>query len=126
MGGDMHNRDARRARRLIVAQLATTVVMVLLTSLYDLRIARDIAIGGSAACLGGALLAWWALGRYRAQDPGRVVARFYGGEVIKIVGVVLVFAMAIRGLDDLNPVAMFGAFLIVQVLPPLLANRIGS
>jgi hypothetical protein len=30
------------------------------------------------------------------------------------------------GLDDLNPVAVFGTFLIVQVLPPLLANKIAG
>jgi F0F1-type ATP synthase assembly protein I len=52
------------------------------------------------------------------------VARFYGGEVIKIVAIVAVFAAAMKGLDDLNPVALFGSFLVVQVLPPLLANRV--
>ncbi len=122
----MHNLDARRAKRLVLAQLATVVVMVLLTSLYDLRIARDAAIGGLAAWLGNALLALRVFGPYRAQNPGRIVARFYGGELLKIVVIVLVFAAAMRGLEDLNPVAVFGAFLIVQVLPPLLANRIAS
>lgn len=125
-GGDMHNRDARRAWRLVFAQLVTAALIVLLTSLYDLQTARDVLIGGSAAWLGSAVLAAWVFGPYRAQQPGRIVARFYGGEVLKIVTIALVFAAAIKGLDDLDPVAVFSAFLIVQILPPLLANRIAG
>lgn len=116
--------DARRAWRLVTAQLTTAVVIFLLASLYDLRIARDVLIGGLAACLGSALLAVWVFAPYRAQQPGRIVARFFSGELIKLLGVVLVFGLAMWGLDDLNPVALLGAFLFVQVLPPLLANRI--
>ena len=122
----MHNLDAQRVKRLLIAQLITAVAIILLASLYDLRTARDVLVGGSAAWLGSAVFAAWVFGPYRAQQPGRIVARFYGGEVLKIVAIVLVFAAAMRGLEDLNPVAVFSAFLIVQVLPPLLANRIAG
>lgn len=118
------NRDARRAWRLVLAQLTTTVVIFLLASLYDLHTARDVSIGGLAATLGSALLAAWVFVPYRAQRPGRIVARFYSGELIRMLGIVVVFGLAMWGLDDLNPVALMGAFLLVQVLPPLLANRI--
>lgn len=122
----MHNLDARRAGRLVLAQVLTSVVIALLASLFGLHIARDVLIGGFAAWLGNAMLALWVFGPYRAKEPGRIVARFYGGEVIKIAIVVLVFAIAMKVLQDINPVAVFGAFLVVQVLPPLLANRIAS
>jgi F0F1-type ATP synthase assembly protein I len=121
---DAQNRDARRAWRLVLAQLTTTVVIFLLASLYDLHTARDVSIGGLAATLGSALLAAWVFVPYRAQRPGRIVARFYSGELIRMLGIVVVFGLAMWGLDDLNPVALMGAFLLVQVLPPLLANRI--
>jgi len=121
----MHKLDAHRAKRILVAQLLTLVVVALVALLIDLPTARDAFIGGAAAALGSAVFAVWVFGRYSAQEPGQMVARFYGGELIKIIVIVVVFAAAMKGLgNDLNPVAMFGAFLVVQVLPPLLANRI--
>ena len=100
------------------------VVVALVAVLIDLATARDALIGGAAAAIGSALFAFWVFGRYNAAEPGQIVARFYGGEVIKIAAIVIVFAAAMKGLEDVNPVALFGAFLVVQVLPPLLANRI--
>jgi ATP synthase protein I len=120
----MHNLDVQRAKSILIAQLITMVVVALVVLLIDPLSARDALIGGAAAALGTALFAVWVFGRYSASEPGQIVARFYGGEVIKIVAIVAVFAAAMKGLEDLNPVALFGAFLVVQVLPPLLANRI--
>jgi len=122
----MLNLDARRAGRLVTAQLVTMLAIGALASPFGLDTARDVLIGGFAAWFGSAILAVWVFGRYRAQEPGRIVARFYGGEVIKICVIVVVFAVAIKLVEDLNPVAVFGAFLVVQVLPPLLANRIAG
>jgi len=121
----MHNLDVRRAKSILIAQLVTMTVIALVVLLIDPLSARDALIGGAAAALGTALFAVWVFGRYSASEPGQIVARFYGGELIKIIAIVAVFAAAMRWLgDDLNPVALFGAFLVVQVLPPLLANRI--
>ena len=120
----MQNLDVRRAKSILKAQVVTMLVIALVVLLIDPLSARDALIGGAAAALGTALFAVWVFGRYSAREPGQIVARFYGGEVIKIVAIVAVFGAAMKGLDDLNPVALFGAFLVVQVLPPLLANRI--
>ena len=100
------------------------VTVALVALLIDFPTARDALIGGAAAVTGSALFALWVFGRYNAAEPGQIVARFYGGELIKIAAIVIVFAAAMKGLDDLNPVALFGAFFVVQVLPTLLANRI--
>ena len=120
----MHNLDVRRAKSILMAQLVTMAVIALVVLFIDPLSARDALIGGAAAALGPALFAVWVFGRYSASEPGQIVARFYGGELIKIIAIIAVFAAAMKGLDDLNPVALFGAFLVVQVLPPLLANRI--
>ncbi len=120
----MHNTDARRARRLILAQAIASLAIGLPALALGWRIARDVLIGGAAATLGSAVFAFWVFGAYRAQEPGRLVARFYGGELVKVLTVATVFGLAVAWLEDLDPVAVFGAFLFVQVLPPLLANRI--
>jgi len=120
----MHNLDVHRAKQILKAQLLTWLAVSLVAFLIDAGSALDAIAGGAAAVIGSAVFAFWVFGRYSAQEPGRIVARFYGGELIKIVAIVIVFAAAMNGLEDLNPVALFGAFLVVQVLPPLLANRI--
>jgi len=93
-------------------------------ALLGWRIARDVLIGGSVATLGSVVFALWVFGAYRAREPSRLVMRFYGGELVKILMVATVFGLAVVWLEDINPMAVFGAFLIVQVLPSLLANRI--
>ncbi len=122
----MHNLDARRAKRLLLTQLVTLVAVTLLTLPLGARVSRDAFLGGLAALLGSAVFAYWVFGRYRAQEPGRIVAGFYGGEVVKLLVVVAVFGLAMYALPDLQPLALFGAFLIVQVLPPLLANKVAG
>lgn len=122
----MHNLDARRARRLLATQLVVLLAVGGLAALFGLQTLRDALVGGLAALAGNAIFAVWVFGRYRAQEPGRIVASFYGGEVIKILVVVAVFAAAMVGLQDLDPLALFSAFFVVQVLPPLLANRVAG
>jgi len=121
----MHNLDVHRAKQILKVQLLTWLAVGLAALVVDVATARDALIGGAAAVLGSAVFAFWVFGRYSAKEPGQIVARFYGGELIKIIAIVAVFAAAMKLLgENLNPVALFGAFLVVQVLPPLLANRI--
>jgi len=120
----MQNLDASRAKRILIAQLLMTFIVALIGLLFDLLVARDALIGGLAASGGSALFAYWVFGRYNAKQPGQLVSQFYSGELIKIIFIVAVFALAMKGLDDLNPVALFAAFFVVQVLPPMLANKI--
>lgn len=122
----MHNLDAKRAKNILKVQLLTLVVIALVALLSGVDTARDVLIGGGAAAAANAIFAFWVFGRYSAREPGRIVATFYAGELVKICTVVVVFAVAMKGLEDLNPVAFFGAFFVVQVLPPLLANRVAG
>ena len=46
--------------------------------------------------------------------------------MLKLAFVALAFAAVIILSDALSPLALFGAFFVVQVLPPLLANRIAG
>lgn len=122
----MHNLDARRAKRLLLTQLIVLLLISALAGVLGISHLRDAFIGGLAALAGNAVFALWVFGRYRAQQPGRIVANLYGGEVIKILVVVAIFAAAMYGLPDIHPLTFFSAFLMVQVLPPLLANRVAS
>ncbi|MCB1784692.1 MAG: ATP synthase subunit I [Chromatiaceae bacterium] len=122
----MQNLDARRARRILAAQALATLVVTLFGLAFGLREALFALLGGGIATVANALFAYWVFGRYRAAEPGRLVSQFYGGELIKLGFVAATFAVVILGMDPLRPLALFGAFFVVQVLPPLLANRIAG
>ncbi|MCB1724453.1 MAG: ATP synthase subunit I [Chromatiaceae bacterium] len=122
----MHDLDARRAKRILIAQAVATLVVTLIGLMLGLRVGLFALIGGATATIANALFAYWVFGRYRAAEPGKLVGQFYGGELIKLAFVAAAFAAAIIWLDPLSPLALFGAFFVVQVLPPLLANRIAG
>lgn len=80
-------------------------------------------IGAGACLFANWLFAAWVFRRYRAQQPGELVLRMYGGEVIKIVLILALFAVAFATVEDLNLPALLGAYFAVQVLPALFAAR---
>ena len=122
----MQNSDARRAKRILIAQAVATLLVTLVGLIFGLRVGFFALIGGATATVANALFAFWVFGRYQAGEPGRLLAQFYGGELIKLSFVIAVFAAVIVWLDPLSPLALFGGFLFVQVIPMLLANRLGA
>ena len=122
----MQNLDARRARRILVAQAVATLLVTLIGLVFGPRVGLFAFIGGATATIANALFAYWVFGRYRAGEPGKLLSQFYAGEIIKLAFIAAAFAAAILWLDEPRPLPLFGAFLAVQVLPPLLANRIAS
>lgn len=119
-----HALDVQRARRILLTQIVLALVLALSLSVFDSSIGRDALLGGVAAVAGSAIFIIWSLGRYNAAKPGQIVARLYSGELLKILAIVAVFGIAIKTVEGLNPVALFGGFFIAHVLPPLLANKI--
>ncbi len=122
----MHKLDAGRAKRILITQAVATLVVTLGGLMFGPRAALCAFLGGATATAANALFAYWVFGRYRAGEPGKLVTQFYGAELLKLGFVALAFAAVIVLLDPLSPLALFGAFFAVQVLPPLLANRIAG
>lgn len=122
----MRVRDADRAKRIVFAQAVATLVVTLVSLVFGPWPGLFALLGGSTATVANALFAYWVFGAYRAAEPGRLLGRFYLGEMIKLAFVAAVFAIVLTRLEPLNPLAFFGAFFVVQVLPPLLANRIAG
>ncbi len=122
----MQNLDARRAKRILVAQAVATLVVTLIGLFVGPRVGLFAFVGGTTATIANALFAYWVFGRYRAGEPAKLLSQFYGGEILKLAFIAAVFAAVIIWLDPLRPLALFGAFFVVQVIPPLLANRIAG
>lgn len=118
----MQNLDIRRARRILTIQVVLTLLLAGAATLYDGAAGLSALIGGAITTVANGLFAVLVFGRYRAQEAGKLVFRFYGAELLKLVLVVLMFAATYFWIAPLNLVALFGAFFLVQVLPPLLAH----
>ena len=116
-GMDLAN--ASQAYRLISAQLVTTLIAALLLILFGWVHVWSGLIGGLIATLTNAVFAARVFVRYRAQEPARLLGRFYGAELIKLVLTALLFAGVFIWLEPLSPGALFGVFLLVQITPML-------
>ena len=119
----MRNLDIRRAKRILVIQVVLTLLLAGAAWLHDVHAAQSALLGGTITTVANGLFALVVFGRYRAQDPGKLVFRFYGAELLKLGFVVAMFAASFAWVAPLNLVTLFGAFFLVQVLPPLLAHR---
>jgi ATP synthase protein I len=119
------NLDVRRAKRILLIQSATTLVVAAGAVLFGWLAGLSALFGGMIATVANALFAVWVFGRYRAQDPGNLAFRFYGAELFKLLFIALAFALVFVWLKPVSLVALFGAFLLVQVLPPMLAHKAG-
>jgi ATP synthase protein I len=122
----MRDLDATRAKRILVAQAVTTLVLTLAGLLFGYRFGVSAFLGGGTATCANALFAWWVFGRYQASEPGKLLAQFYGGELLKLGFIVTVLVAVFVWVDPVSPLALLGVFLVVQVFPPLLANRIAG
>ncbi|MCW8883335.1 MAG: ATP synthase subunit I [Sedimenticola sp.] len=114
----MHLADRRRAYRTILAQfvITLTTALLLLVAVGGVFAYSGLA-GGMIATLANALFAHRVFVRYTAQQPGKLLARFYGAEILKLVLTGLLFAGVILWIKPLSVGALFGVFLLIQLMP---------
>ena len=119
----MHLADKHQAYRTILAQLAMTLIAALFLQLVAGKVfAYSGLAGGMIATLANALFAFRIFVRYTAQEPGKLLARFYGAEILKLVLTGLLFAGVILWIKPLSVGALFGVFLLVQMAPMVIVQ----
>jgi ATP synthase protein I len=117
--------DIRRAKRLLLVQLAMTLAVAAVAAVFGSTAGLSALSGGAIATLANALFAVWVFGRYQAQEPARLAFRFYAAEMLKLVFMAAAFAAVFVWMKPVNLVALFATFLLVQVVPPMLAHKSG-
>jgi ATP synthase protein I len=122
----MQQPDARQAKKILYFQSILGVVSVVTALPFGLSVAISVLIGVGVCVLANAMLAAWIFRHYRAQRPERLVARFYVAETAKIALTVGLLVVAFVTLDDLIPAVSLAAYLVVQVIPTLIAAQLGS
>jgi ATP synthase protein I len=110
-------------KRLLQWQSALAVGAALIALPFGLVALKSTVIGAGVCLLANWAFAFRVFRRYRAQQPGEIVLRMYGAEIIKIVIILALFSVAFVTIEDLNLPALLGAYFAVQVLPALFASR---
>jgi ATP synthase protein I len=114
--------DARQVRRVVTMQLITTLIVAAGAAPFGASVALSALIGGGVCLAANAFVAFWVFRRYRAQEPGLLVMRFYGAEVAKIALILGLFTVAFVTIESLNLPALLSAYVAVQVLPAFFAS----
>jgi ATP synthase protein I len=114
---NQHNQARKSARKFILAQLITTIVLSVTLLLYDITVAYSSLAGGLIATLANA---WFALKVFRTRSketPETVLATFYVGEIYKFVLTGAMFIIVFVLIRPLNVVALLGTYLIIHLTP---------
>ena len=114
--------DALQAKRVLSIQVVMTLVLSTAALFFGGQSALSVLIGAGVCTLANALFALLVFRRYRAQEPGLLVMRFYGAEIGKLALILVLFAAAFALVDGLNLPALLGAYFVVQVFPAVLAS----
>ncbi len=110
-------------KRLLVWQAIIAASAVAGALPFGMNAMLAAALGAAACLLANWYFAFRVFQRYQAREPGRLLARIYGAELVKIAIALAIFGLAFATLDDPNPMALFGAYLAVQILPAMIARR---
>jgi ATP synthase protein I len=119
----MQQPDVLQAKRVLIVQLALTLILAVAALPLGISVALSVLIGAAVCLLANTIFAFWVFRQYRAQDPRSLAMRFYGAEAIKLSLVLGLFVVAFTTSDSLNIPALLVAYFAVQVLPAVFASR---
>jgi len=116
-GSGMQITNKSQACKAVLAQLVMTLLISAVLAVVAMHHAYSALAGGLIASSANAFFSFWVFSHYRAQHPNKLVARLYGAEIAKLILVGVLFAAAVQLIDPLSGGALFGAFLLVYLMP---------
>lgn len=111
-----------QANWIVLGQLAASLLAALILLAVDWVHTYSGLIGGLIATLANAFFASWVFAPYQAQEPEKMLGRFYGAEFQKLILTAVLFAAAIIWIRPLSAVALFGVYLLTQLVPILVSR----
>lgn len=103
------------AYRIVILQLILTVLAALVAWLHSDVAAKSALLGGLTCALPNAYFIWRAFRYSGARSSVQIVQSFYQGESWKFVLTALSFAVIFQRVEPLNVLALFAAFITVQL-----------
>lgn len=119
----MRSSDERLVRQTLLSQFG--LVLVIAGALLAAGPTESLSglLGGLIAAVANAMFALWVFGPYRAQQAGKLVARLYGAELVKMTAIALAFLGVFLWVKPVSAWALFGSFITVHLMPALVAAR---
>ncbi len=117
----MYNSGAVQAKKIVLLQLGATAAISVLVLPVGWVYTSSVLIGGLIAALANGYFATRIFRPYRAQEPEKLVFSFYGAEIKKLLLSGLMFVGAMLWIEPLSVVALFGGYLIIQLIPAVTA-----
>ncbi len=117
----MRDMDAGRAKKILLIQVAVTLGFGGCAFVFSTVVGTSALIGGGTAVIANALFSYWVFGGSRSQRPEELAIRIYGAEVLKLLAITLLFAATFILVKPLSLGAIIGVFLVVHLLPMVLA-----
>ncbi len=117
----MYNSGAVQAKKIVLSQLGATAAIAVLVLPIGWVYTTSVLLGGMIAALANGYFATRIFRPYRAQKPEKLVFSFYGAEIKKLLLTGLMFLGAILWVDPLSIGALFGGYLIIQLVPAILS-----
>ena len=109
-------------RKILLGQLAVTAGIFLFLLGASRVMAYSALVGGTIGTLANLYSATRIFAPYRAQQPQKLLMRFYGTAITKFLLTIFMFAGAVFWMDPLSIPAMFGSYLAVQLVPVLVTG----
>lgn len=119
----MQQADAAQAKRYLKFQALLGLAVVVLAMPLGGAAALSAAIGAGACLVANALFAASVFRGYRAQQPEQLLLRIYGAEVLKVALILGAFVLAFATIEGLDLPVLLGAYLITQVIAPIVAAQ---
>ncbi len=120
----MNLANARHAWQLFFSQLLVTLAAALVLIFPGWVHAWSGLIGGMISALASLFFGLRVFVHYRAEQPEKLLRQFFGAEFQKLLLTGFLFAGAILLVKPLSVWALFGVYLLVQILPALIAHRL--
>ncbi len=117
----MYNSGAVQAKKIVLSQLGATAAISVLVLPFGWVYTTSVSLGGLIAALANGYFATRIFRPYRAQRPEKLLFSFYGAEIKKLLLTGLMFLGAIFWIDPLSIGALFGGYLIIQLVPALVS-----
>lgn len=119
----MQQADARLVRRVLRVQAVLGLGAAAAALPFGGSLALSALIGAGSCLAANGLFAVSVFRGYRAQDPERIVQRFYGAELAKIVVILALFAVAFATIDGLSVPVVLGTYVVAQMASHLIAAQ---
>lgn len=122
-GSGMQVQKTGEARQLITIQFVLLVLIPLVLLPLGATVSLSGLLGGAIAFVSSLLMFALVFRRYRAQQPEKIVARFYSAEMAKLIFGIAAFAFVVINIQPLNFATLILVYLTMQVVPALMIKN---